>query len=226
MEHTMLSTMTNAISATSKLVLKLERRDNGKIHVVTCEVIGPDFSNRTRFNGNNEIHSVLAPKLADTICKHLERVSERHEVLSLPELVVELPGLSLSSVHIVVAQKQGGAQNIIFRFGNFVGGFNRALRNPLTFENSVADNNDRIATEVLSDIALPFLNLCRHPDIDGLPVQERVAKVHKRMAEKADEIEFYIELVKRFVRDEIAAGGKTTALPGTQPECIKLTHQK
>lgn len=190
---------TTADTDSRRLVLKLEKRRDRTIHVLACEIAGPNFTNRTLFHGESQIATVLNPELAEAVFDKLAEVGPQHQVLSIPGFLLEMPGLTLSCMHIMVSEERDESQKIMVRFQTFLGSLGKVLRAKVGFDTAVVSNQEKIAIQVLSDIALPLLNLCRLPEMANISEKEgRVEEIRRLLADRADEVAFHVELLKRF----------------------------
>lgn len=183
-----------------RLVLKLSRDPAGQVSVLACEVISSSFTNRTVFHGKSGLFDVLVDDLAAAVSRMLQALNGRRQVVSLPEFLLELPDLILSSVHMIVSEAADGAQKILLRFKRAFGHLGGALRARIGFDGPAPAAAEEIATDVLADIATPLLNLCRAPAPNGLREEQRMYQAQQNLADRAEEIAFYAELLKRYVR--------------------------
>lgn len=178
------------------ITINLILRGDARISVRSCEVLGRGFRNRTSFQNVAELNDVLVAPLANAIRNSISTISDGAQVLSLPEFLVELPGLALSGAHVIIMEATDGARNAILRFKDFIGSINNAFRPDIGFQEPYATHSEKLAANVLADICLPLLNLCREMDFAeiagrGVPTADLLAK--------AREFEFQAELLKRFV---------------------------
>jgi hypothetical protein len=187
-----------AVFDNRKLVLRLDRDEDGRVSVLSCEVFGSGLVNRTLFNGSTDLKDVIVDDLANAVRDQIMAVGAKHQVLSLPEFLIELPGLTLSTLHLIAAEMRNGVQRFILRFQTFLGSLGRVLKANIGFEPAPASNSDVVSLAVLYDIATPLLNLCNFKDIDARSDRERLEIAHRTLSERADEITFYVELLKRF----------------------------
>ena len=178
------------------LSLNLGLGNDGEVSVRSCEVLGRGFRNRTSFQDRNDISEVLVEKLALAIRLCLQTLPEGKYVLSLPEFLVELPGLALYGAHLLVMELKNGLQNAIFRFKEFVGSVNSAFHIDIGFHDPLPTQAERLATNVLADICMPLLNICHEFKFSDPAV---AAHLPAGFSEKAREFEFHTELLKRFV---------------------------
>ena len=127
-------------------------------------------------------------------------------LLSLPEDAaitdldtpfIECRGLVLSGGSII---RDAGAETVEFLFTNFLGGLNRAFRGNIGFDDPLLDSNDRISALVLSDIALPLLNICQDAERRIGHFGEPGSQFEHQISSRSDEIRFQIELIKRYVQ--------------------------
>ncbi|WP_424928110.1 hypothetical protein [Amaricoccus tamworthensis] len=191
--------MTSDLTSNDKpryLTLNLFLRDDGGINVRSCEVVGPGFRNRTSFQGKSELDHVLVSELSGAISSCLDKIKDGSRALSLPDFVVEMPGLILAGVRVFVSLAVDGVKNVIFRFLEFVGGINHAFKASVGLEMSATSQMERLAMNILSDLCLPLLNLCKAAELAQIGDNSRMCKY---LVERANEVEFQAELLKRFV---------------------------
>ena len=179
------------------MTLNLVLSEQAGIVIRSCEVVARGFRNRISFSGEQDISGVLVSVLDRAVRDSLGKVpDEGAHVVSLPEFLVELPGLALSGVHLMIMETRDGLRSAILRFKEFMGSLGNAFLRDIGFQEEYASHAERLATSVLSDICMPMLNLCREMEFalaDGLaePAPEIVAR--------AREFEFQTELLKRFI---------------------------
>jgi hypothetical protein len=179
-----------------RLSLNLILTESGDVDIRSCEVVGKCFRNRTSFPDYHTLDSVVVNKLADAMKQTLRDLPAGPQVVSLPEFLVELPGLVLSGAHLLVTKVQNGIRSAIFRFRDFLGSVSNMFRDSIGFEGSYADDNAQLATQVLTDICLPILNLCNQMEH---MLQETPIPVGIDLRARSSELEFQTELLKRFV---------------------------
>lgn len=178
------------------LTLNLALREDGTIHLRSCEVLGRGFRNRVSFQDTSDIDKILVAKLAHSIRKSMSSVPDGAHVLSLPEFLVEVPGLVLSGVHILIMEVKDGMRNAIFRFKEFIGALNNAFHPDIGFQEPYSTHAERLAANVLADICLPLLNMCRDMEHAQIDASKRLPQ---GFSERAQEFEFQTELLKRFI---------------------------
>jgi len=178
------------------VTLSLNVCRTGPISLRSCEVVGKAFRNRISFQEQKPLEEVLVARLAHAIRSCLEQLPEGAHVLSLPEFLVELPGLALSGLHVMVMDARGGVRSAILRFKDFMGAINKAFITELGFHEPIPTHGEKLAVNILEDICLPILNLCRALDSDGSVLPPKAAR---RLANRAVEFEFQTELLKRYI---------------------------
>jgi hypothetical protein len=178
------------------LALNLILMGPSDISIRSCEVLGRGFRNRTSFQNVKDISDVLVEHLALAIRRCLATVPDGAHVLSLPEFLVEVPGLALSGVHVLIMEVKDGVRNAIFRFKEFLGSVNNAFVESVGFQEPYASHAERLATNVLSEICIPLLNICRQMEFSQVGVNDRFAS---DMQDRLREFEFQTELLKRFI---------------------------
>ena len=204
------------------LTFNLALKEDGTINLRSCEVLGRGFRNRVSFHDTGDIDNVLVAKLAHSVRKCMSTIPDGAHVLSLPEFLVEVPGLALAGVHILVMELKDGMRNAIFRFKEFIGVLNNAFHPDISFQEPYSNHAERLATNVLADICLPLLNMCR--DMEYAQIDS-----HKRLphgfAERAQEFEFQTELLKRFIFNAGIGHAEPTQMylePDYQPKPLPL----
>ncbi|MEP2471844.1 hypothetical protein [Roseobacter sp.] len=178
------------------LTFNLIIKEDQSIAIRSSEILGRKFRNRVSFQTSADLDDVLVGKLAHSLRRCLANVPEGTQVLSLPEFVVELPGLVLSGAHVLIMDLQEGVRNTIIRFKEFMGGLNNAFIENVGLQEPFSNHAERLATNVLVDICLPLLNMTRDLEYGQVDTKDRVCK---GFAERAQEFEFQTELLKRFI---------------------------
>ncbi|MCV3271935.1 hypothetical protein [Roseobacter sinensis] len=178
------------------LTFNLVVKDDQTILIRSSEVLGRGFRNRVSFQTLDSIDDVLVPRLAHALHRSMASIPEGSQVLSLPDFLVELPGLVLSGAHILVMDVKDGVRNAIFRFKEFMGALNNAFTQNIGLQEPYANHAERLATNVLADICLPLLNMCHDLEYARVDAKERLPR---GFAERAREFEFQTELLKRFI---------------------------
>lgn len=178
------------------VTLNLTLRDNSTVTFRSCEVLGRGFRNRVSFSELRDVEDVLVERLAQAVKTCVNGLPCGAHVLALPDFVVELPGLALRGVHLMVMEAKEGARNAIFRFTSFVGAINKAFCADIGFEEPVARPSEKLAVDILAEICLPILNLCRSFETLSFGEDQRASF---DFADKAREFEFQTELLKRFI---------------------------
>ncbi|WP_299671291.1 hypothetical protein [uncultured Roseobacter sp.] len=178
------------------LTFNLMVKDDKTILFRSSEMLGRGFRNRVSFQGSDDIDDVLEPRLAHALRKCLASVPDGTQVLSLPEFLVELPGLVLCGAHILIMEVKDGVRNAIFRFKEFMGTLNNAFLSNIGLQEPYANHAERLATNVLADICLPLLNMCHDLEYAQVDAKQRLPR---GFSERAREFEFQTELLKRFI---------------------------
>lgn len=178
------------------LTLNLILKGGKEISLRSCEVIGRGFRHRTSFQHVTAISDVLVADLVKAIEDAVASIPDAAHVLALPEFLVELPGLALSGAHVMIMEIKDGCRNAIFRFKEFMGGVNNAFLEELGFSEPYASHAEKLATNVLADICLPLLNLCRQLEFTHVGV---TGGMPPGLSDRVQEFEFQTELLKRFV---------------------------
>ncbi|WP_300030784.1 hypothetical protein [uncultured Roseobacter sp.] len=167
------------------------------IVIRSCEILARGFRNRISFVGNQEINGILVGKLEQAVRESLEAVpDDGAHVLSLPDFLVELPGLALSGVHVMIMESRDGIRNAILRFKEFLGSMSNAFCMDIGVKDDYPKHADRLAASVLADICLPVLNLCREMEF---ALRDGLAEPSPDVLARAREFEFQTELLKRFI---------------------------
>lgn len=184
-----------------KLLVNLTMSADDRLEVRSCEIVSDSFRNRTSFHGKSHVQDVFVTEVADAINACISSLSFRTELVSLPNFTVEMPGLILSDASLICTETNDGNLNIIFRINRFVGGVNRLFLNRIGFEDPLSPMVSEISARVLSDIAVPLLDLCAIAQQDLGPEDGPLGAFGKKLRERSAELEFHIELIKRFVEN-------------------------
>ena len=186
-------------SKAPKLAVNLIVTPEGAFDVRSCEVIGDGYRNRTSFQKTAVIDEVFVDVVASALGACLRDLSLKTEVVSLPDFLIEAPGLTLAGAHILVSEHEGGQVSIIIRFKVFFGGFDALLNRNYGFLPGSEDLVDRLASEVLFDITLPILNICSAADLDQLQDQRSLIDFLGKLVANTNELNFRSTLLRRFL---------------------------
>jgi len=185
-----------------RFIVNMMARGDGAPEIRSCEIVGKRFRNRTSFRKNAQIDDVFIEVIASGLQDCLSKLSGGNEVIALPSFVLQVPGLLLAGAHIMMKKVTNGTHNIIVRFRFFLGGINRAFLPNIGFDQPVKDHNTHLSTAVLSEIAMPLLNICAAAETGLMNAGQGLQKFGSNLAERSHEIRFQIELVRRYVEQQ------------------------
>ena len=182
--------------ASRRLTINLVMQGNGALIVQSCETSCDNFLNRTSFRGVLGLDDVFVAELATALSDCLSTLPKSAHMLSVPDFLVELPGLALSGVRIAVTDIQNGARSVIIRFKEFLGPLTRILSPKVGLDEHLSINTEKLALSALMDICIPIMNFARSSE---LKTMDPDGNVQAMLEMKVQEFEFNAELLKRFV---------------------------
>lgn len=155
---------------------------------------------------DNTVRYASPPTLEDSLPRPLVRVlhdflADRAAVpqmLSAPDLVLDLPNVVLGSMLIIMHKAKDGLQRIKVRFKRMVGEIGALILGSETGKPS-AELCDHVAVRTILGLITPCLQLT---SIDQATALRQPASVQTALAlleRNRDEIAFYEQLLKRFV---------------------------
>ncbi|MDF1726419.1 MAG: hypothetical protein P1U53_01605 [Sulfitobacter sp.] len=183
--------------ADRRLIMTLSRLEGQRATVSSCDIIGRGFCNRTSFRGDTGLGQVFVPEVSCGITDCLGQLTGKNEVLSFPNLVIQTSGLILGGLQLIATATADAELKITCRFGGFIGGVNRVFREAIGFDGTVGHETERLSSLVLADLVLPLLNLCNSTDHHACQGSGPAWPLVPR--ERREEIEFRVELLKRFM---------------------------
>lgn len=182
-----------------RFVVNLIATPGHAAQVRSCEVMGPRYRNRFTFPTQAKIEEVFVSDLAGGISHCLASLSNTTEVVSLPTVSIEIPGLTLAKAHVMAARSDDGVLSVILRFKLLLGSITHAFRPELGVEDSVHDHSANMSALVLTDIVMPLLDLCTTADSGGLVQSEAFEDFMNTLIDRSQDVRFQAELIKRFV---------------------------
>ncbi len=188
-----------ALAGGNRFVINLIAADGAPAEVRSCEVIGPRHRNRFSFPTSVTVDGVFIDEVASGIFKCLASLSNKTEVISLPSVTIEIPGLTVAKAHLITTKGDDGSLAIILRFKMLLGGVNYAFRPELGIEDSVSDHSSHLSAAVLTDIVMPFLDLCSAAESGSLTSSQGFDDFIDTLIDRSQDVRFQAELVKRFV---------------------------
>ncbi|WP_424928111.1 hypothetical protein [Amaricoccus tamworthensis] len=192
------------------ITLNLALKDDENIEVLSYDVFTGGFHNTTMFNKNSTIDEVLVDELASAIKYCTRRLNDDLQMLVLPDFLIQMPGLVLSGARVIISQTRDGARTVIFRFKDFVGNVAGAFKKNVGLALSDTSQFELMAVDILSDICSPLIDLCTRPEVTQVGRQSGVGK---QLSSIAAEIEFQLDLLRRFVFPEPPAAKKAQRRP-------------
>ncbi|WP_375280502.1 hypothetical protein [Pseudooctadecabacter sp.] len=187
------------LAGSHRFVVNLIADADSVAEVRSCEVIGAHHRNRFSFPSRVTVDEVFVDEVAYGVSHCLAALSNTTEVVSLPSVTIEIPGLSLAKAHLITTRADDGSLGIILRFKMVLGGVNRAFRPELGIEASVSDQTSHMSALVLTDIVMPFLDLCTAAENGGLDTSKGLDTFIDTLIERSQDVRFQAELIKRFV---------------------------
>lgn len=188
-----------------RFVVNLMFSDRKTVEVRSCEAIGPNYRNRFTFPNHVSVQDVFVPAMRQGIEQCLSALSYITEVVSLPSVSIEIPGLSLARAHLMATKDELGNLAIIIRFKLLVGSVTQAFRPDLGLQRSVSDHSAHTSALVLADMVMPLLDLCAAVEAGGVKNSLEFDRFVDTLLERADDVRFQAELIKRFVANAPAA---------------------
>lgn len=188
----------NLDAAARKLTINLARSRCDKFEVRSCEIKSSAFSNRISFQNRTSIDDVFHHKIASQLNDCLLRLRDGTKSVSIPTLVLEVPGVTLANARVNSSTTPEGDAQIIVEFKFFVGGINNVFLSNIGFDDATNDLAAGLSVKVLADLALPFLNVCESYKSNVISSQAGFTEFMAGLSERAQEFRFQVELLKRF----------------------------
>lgn len=204
-----------------RLVVNMMARERNPIEVRSCEVIGAHHRNRFTFPSHVTIDEVFVDQMAKGLQDCLASLSDRTEVVSLPNISIELPGLSLAKVNLITTKGEDGSLSIILRFKMLLGVISKAFRPELGIEDSVPDYTSHMSALVLTDIVMPMLDLCSIAENGILKNEAEFHGFMDTLIERSRDVRFQAELIKRFVASGTSAEADARITTTGSPQVAK-----
>lgn len=186
-------------NAARRFVINVMSSSARDYEVRSCEITCDAFRNRTSFQNAVTLDEVFKDEVAAGLKSCLRKLSGETEVVALPSFVLEIPGLTLAGAQMVATKTSDDVMHIIIRFRFFVGGINNVFRPKLGFDDTLNDHAANLSVRVLSDLALPFLNICEAYKSGLIDVDADFADFVVGLSQRSQELRFQVELLKRFV---------------------------
>jgi len=98
-----------------RMIVNLTVTPEHECHVRSCELKDRNFRNRTSFGKGANLEQVFCGPVASALRGGIASLQGKNEVLSIPSLLVEIPGLTLLGIHLIVT-KLSDARSFQLRF--------------------------------------------------------------------------------------------------------------
>jgi len=208
-----------------RFVVNLIAQNDEPAEVRSCEVIGAHHRNRFSFPAQVSIADVFVEEVGRGITQCLAALSNTTEVVSLPSVTIEISGLSLARAHLITTKAEDGSLGIILRFKMVLGCINRVFRSELGIEDSVTDHSSHMSALVLTEMVMPFLDLCNAAENGDLETSAGLDNFVDTLIERSQDVRFQAELIKRFVTSSAAADTKVAKKLPKRPK-IELISRR
>ena len=191
----------------------------GAAEVRSCELAGNKWRNRTSFTTARKVEDVFLPGISEGLYLLLGKITAKTRVLSLPDQMIGAQGIVMGGIQLVTNFAEDGSAVVIMRFKHIVGGIQNAFISAFGLSEPVAEVRNDLALDVLADISLPLLDLCNYAETGALPTEHKDHPLFRRLALRAGEIRFQVELVKRYLDgiDRQVEVARVTAPPRGDP---------
>lgn len=156
------------------------------------------FDNTIRYGTPQRIEDTFPKPLIRVLHEYLSGRPPTPQMLSAPDLIVDLSNLVLGSMRIVMHKAKAGTQRITVRFKRMVGELSGLVRSS-SFAQPSAELCDDVAVRALLGLITPCLQLT---SIDPATTRRQPAGVRNALAAldaNRAEIGFYEQLLKRYV---------------------------
>ncbi|WP_244462741.1 hypothetical protein [Phaeobacter gallaeciensis] len=181
-----------------RFIVNMMAEKGGAPYVRSCEIVSSAFRNRTSFVNTMPLGEVFCDAIADGLNDCVNMLSGETQVISLPSLILEVPGLVLAGAHILTSVNEDGSLSIIIRFRISLGGIGYAFRPDVGFGAGLEDLTREVSAQVLTDLALPLLNVLSATEAGLVDAESAIGSLSQQLADRVHEIRFQIELVKRY----------------------------
>lgn len=155
------------------------------------------------------IDEVFVDHVARGVQQCMASLSDTTEVVSLPSVSIEVPGLSLAMAHLITTKAEDGSSGIILRFKMLLGGVSFAFRPELGIDSSVTDYSAHTSALVLADIVMPLLDLCTAAEAGRLRSSVEFEQFMDTLLDRSCEVRFRAELIKCFVANSSKVAPKS-----------------
>lgn len=185
------------------LVINLWKNTGGSVVVRSVEILDRVSRVRFSFNADAAIRSVFAAPILGKLLDIIDRASGRHEIVSLPDMIVNLKDLVLKGARIMFTVADDGAEKIMIRFTKYFGRVKSLFRPDFVHRDALADEAVDHAVHALEKVYLPLRNFGRYIDDllrnfpDALDPSQRAVLVKilgeiGQLSENADLVAHYV----------------------------------
>ncbi len=196
---------------TCGLTVNLRASSRGPITLTMLEFDHASVRTRLRFRRLNVVHEVARPSFARTLNAVWRLVMASSEPVVDERFRAAAGTMILTGLRAHGQVLPTGTRAAHIHFGTFEGEPEDLLNRGLPFGNTFQQQRERIAVDALEDILAPMIQLATLPRDDPRLTARQAAAVQARlieMQEHADELQFRMALLTRYVRDcEAIAGG-------------------
>jgi len=206
------------------LAIVLCEDPSGMFRVGSMELMFEGVKHQLKFSKRNRLFDVFLEPFAQELLEILGELGPKTHLFTDPDHEITVANATLVGLRVMRWKDDHRGRQTIVRFKYFVGAVDGLLRTRVPFTRSVLDHRERIAVEALADIATPLLGLARVPSDIELSQDQR-DKIEAKLAAISDcasDLQFYISLLTRYVRECSEELPKPLAAPTIAPPAARL----
>jgi hypothetical protein len=183
-----------------------------------------DIRNRLSFRDGRRLEEVFQPQLAQPLAAALDRMEPGGRSKYLPEFSVTLTHLILRGLKVIRADGEGGSGGVALVIHRHFGSLRGVLSDDISGGWQPASAVDAVALDVLTDIAMPLLDLAERVGdaggVSGLRPCDDIARRLSALDLRRSELMLNLDLLKRF-----ALGVRPAGPPVTRPPVVAAMRQ-
>lgn len=184
----------------------------------------------TDFTGPQPVEKALAPGLAEAMRRYLPAAPDARVHVD-PRAVIETSRLVLGGIRVIAHPLSHGVQPVTMCFDRALGSLQAMLAPRHRSDSNAAVSLERSAADALLNLMRPCLDLaCVDPTlVEGEAISRQVSERLDMLAEKKDDLAFFVYLLKRYVENASARDDGevfTSDLRGSgQPSAIPAANR-
>ncbi len=175
--------------------------ESGDVKIRSIVVHQQEFKHRITFYDKNSLQDVLTADFVDYLLAFLRQIDQSQSFFISKDTMYSTPGLAMGRMRILAHKSKNKKRHLMVGFKYLIGSLQQVMRSKTSYDFPNITAEDSLATSNLRDILAPISKSVDQA-IDGFAEgkEEFLGAKNQRLMDTENDLLFYIQLLKRYVK--------------------------